>query len=352
MDTVKYFELNNEKKIIFIKLNNFIVYNKLQNVLKITKSLIDPYCKSWDTYKKLNNKYEYIYNSNKTLGLNFKPISRSYFKLHEIVHDHDIILDGKLIFCMAESPGGFIKNILDNTSSTHVYANSLSSPNRSIPSWNDAILKSNNVDILNGVDKTGNICNINNINNIIETIGYNKCDIITADGGIDYSNNYNNQELDSYDLILSEIYLALNLQKCDGVFILKVFDIFYYNTIQLLYILHLFYDNVYIAKLDTSRPSNSEKYIVCKGFKINNDNTIIINKIKDYIECNICLDLFVPIDFIISLYTYIDFFNNQQIHNINSTINLIKQKYNNNLIIFNHLENAKKWYKKYNIKNI
>ena len=42
------------------------------------------------------------------------PISRSYFKLKEIIKDHNIQVNGKNIFSMAEAPGGFIQELLEN----------------------------------------------------------------------------------------------------------------------------------------------------------------------------------------------------------------------------------------------
>ena len=50
---------------------------------------------------------------------------------------------------------------------------------------------------------------IENINDFISIIGENTCEFVTSDGGIDYSNNYNLQELSSYNLIFFEIYLMI-----------------------------------------------------------------------------------------------------------------------------------------------
>ena len=47
----------------------------------------------------------------------------------------------------------------------------------------------------------------------------------------------------------------------------KIFDIFTQATIDLLYLLSLLYEKVYIIKPNTSRIANSEKYVVCKKFK-------------------------------------------------------------------------------------
>ena len=64
------------------------------------------------------------------------------------------------------------------------------------------------------------------------------------------------------------------MQKKNGVFILKVFDIFLQPTIELIYLLSCFYKQVYIIKPHTSRRANSEKYVVCKYFKYKNTENI------------------------------------------------------------------------------
>ena len=57
------------------------------------------------------------------------------------------------------------------------------------------------------------------------------------------------------------------LQETGGTFILKIFDMFLKSTDDYIYLLSLFYNKVYIIKPQTSRLANSEKYIICKGFK-------------------------------------------------------------------------------------
>lgn len=75
---------------------------------------------------------------------------------------------------------------------------------------------------------------------------------------------------------------AIALQKQGGTFILKVFDIFAQATIDILYILSSLYEKCYIIKPNTSRNANSEKYIVCKLFKLN-DTTTLINKLSAFL---------------------------------------------------------------------
>ena len=45
-----------------------------------------------------------------------------------------------------------------------------------------------------------------------------------------------------------------------------MFDTFTHASIDILYILSSLYEKVYFYKPQTSRPGNSEKYIICKKF--------------------------------------------------------------------------------------
>jgi 23S rRNA U2552 (ribose-2'-O)-methylase RlmE/FtsJ len=108
-----------------------------------------------------------------------------------------------------------------------------------------------------------------------------KADFITADGGFEWINE-NYQEQEAYRLILGEIITALKIQKDGGTFIIKLFEIYTNITIKILAILSSLYDKTYMFKPFTSRPSNSERYMICKGYK-GSDNTII-NKLETLLE--------------------------------------------------------------------
>ena len=131
-----------------------------------------------------------------------------------------------------------------------------------------------------GYDNTGDINNIINIDHI-----YKKSKqlfyLITGDGGFDEGCNFNNKEQLHYNLILNEVYSAIKLQMTNGHFILKMFDIYTDTSIHLLYLLSLCYKEVFIYKPITSRPTNSEKYIICKYFNCDDNNrSTYIDKLK------------------------------------------------------------------------
>lgn len=349
---MKIFKLVNINDFIIKEINNYVINEELNNKLIKTKQKIDNYQSLWEIYKKNINLYEYIYISNNNINniCKINPISRSYFKLHEILHDFSILnnINDINICSIAESPGGFIQSLLYNIEFKNIniqkyYGISLISNDKKIPSWNRNIIKNKNIDILYGLKKNGDICDIDNIKSFIEIIGENKCDIVTCDGGIDYSDNYNNQELLSYDFIFYEILLSLHIQKNKGTLILKMFDLLNFNSIKILYLLNLCYSEINIIKPYTSRNTNSEKYIVCLNYKQNN-KVLKLLKTNCYTKK---INIDIPKKFIECINEYNNIFVNQQISNINTIINDIENK--NIIKNDKQISKAIEWCKIYNL---
>tara|TARA_B100001094_G_scaffold3232_1_gene2885 strand:- start:2495 stop:3592 length:1098 start_codon:yes stop_codon:yes gene_type:complete len=352
------FDHTHSKDIIEKGNRNRIIDKHLHKRLNDTKGLIDNYDKyKWDKYKKHLNPYEYIYiqsNIHKNI-CKVLPISRSYFKLHEILYDLNLLDNYKKvkITCIAEGPGGFIQSLLNilktrNIEIEKIYGITLLSEDNDIPSWNPIIESNTNVDILNGIDNTGDICNPNNLLDFIKKIEKNTCDIITCDGGIDYSEDYNNQELSSYEFIYNEIVLSLHLQREGGSLIIKMFDISYYSSIQFIYILYQCYDTVTIIKPYTSRNTNSEKYIVCKGYRY---NSRILELLNEYYNKKKNLIIHIPKSFFENIKFYNQIFIENQIKSINDIIDKINQ----NNIVFNkptqnQIDKAIEWCKSYDLE--
>ena len=152
--------------------------------------------------------------------------------------------------------------------------NNVGKHNKSVPGWkkSDYFLKSHpNIHIETGADKTGNILSMDNFLHCRAKYG-SSMDLITGDGGFDFSADFNNQEMNITQLLFAQMCYALCLQKYNGSFILKIFDCFMEHTVDILYILSAFYETVYITKPKTSRYANSEKYLVCKNFLLFDDS--------------------------------------------------------------------------------
>lgn len=243
-----------------------------------TKVLIENYLNQWDVMKKYTNQYEYIHTvipNTKNSVCKYNPISRSFFKLIEIIQTHNLFdnMPTNLnSFHLAEGPGGFIEAIATqrNNVNDNYYGMTLIDPtNSNIPGWKKSekfLAKFKNVHIEKGIDNTGNLYSAENLEYCYKKYA-NSMDIITGDGGFDFSIDFNKQEALSIRLIFSQIVFAICMQKKGGCFILKIFDFFLESTIDLIYLLSSVYETVEISKPSTSRTANSEKYIICKGFK-------------------------------------------------------------------------------------
>jgi 23S rRNA U2552 (ribose-2'-O)-methylase RlmE/FtsJ len=345
--------------------------NSLSYYLYNIKKQIDKHEREWDIYKKYTNPYEYI-NSivpyKKKSIAKHKPLSRSYYKMIEIMNTFNIDFSTSPIqsFHLAEGPGGFIEALLhkrNNKSDKYIGMTLIDNDNDpNIPAWkktSDFLNKNQNVVIETGADNTGNILSLENLVYCKNKYG-SSMDIITGDGGFDFSLDFNNQEISISRLLFAQMCFAVSMQKKRGIFILKIFDCFMEHSVDILYILSSFYDKVYIIKPQTSRYANSEKYIVCKDFlfdtsehffsflynafdKMSNDELPVYR----YLNVPICYY------FINKLEEYNAILGQQQIENIHYTISLIEHKYKqdkiDNLIKIN-IQKCIQWCLKNNIE--
>ena len=338
--------LSNNIKIEFLKKSKFkpCINISLSEYLIQVKELIDKYHKYWDSIKKYTNPYEFIHTNlpgtNTSISCK-KPISRAFFKLVEIYNTFNIINnDIPMInsFHLIEGPGGFIEctsYLRNNKKDSYIGMTLIDKNNKNIPGWKKSkiFLQNNkNVFLEYGETNDGNLFSYKNLQYCKEKYG-NTMDIITADGGFDFSIDFNKQETLVIRLILTQLIYAITLQSKGGTFILKMFDIFYKSSIQIIYLLSCLYEKVFVVKPDTSRYANSEKYIVCLNFtKQNTDHLYnkLVNILKifdniDFNEYDISSILSIPINsyFLKHIKEINAILGTQQIDNILTTINII-----------------------------
>ena len=128
--------------------------DKLKDKLDITKDKIDKVPHEWDVVKKIIHNYEYIYtsyNSRRNIAAK-RPISRSYFKLVEILYEFDINVEGDTL-CLAEAPGGFIQRLNELVKSSKIYGITLKG--KDVPHWNNSLLNMKNIIFLYGQKQNG-----------------------------------------------------------------------------------------------------------------------------------------------------------------------------------------------------
>jgi len=348
---------------------NFFISETLANYLYISKNKIETNIDKWDNYKKIINPYEYIhscvYKSKNSIS-KLIPISRSFYKLIEFVNVFDLVdLDKDKIetFHLAEGPGGFIEAMIylrhNSKNEDDIYHGiTLSDSKTSVPNWRKLMEKYNhyynfgNIHLLDGKNNKGNLMDYENLEECCK-LYQNKIELITADGGFDFSLNFAEQEVSATKLLFVQIMYAIIMQKKGGHFVIKFFDMFTYPSIELLYILKSFYKDVIITKPNTSRFANSERYIICKNFKVTNSSlflSVFVLILKDleknkekYIST--ILNIKIPYYFVSNLEQTNIIIGKQQITTINNTLQLIQNSKSEKImkIVKNNIEKCVKW---------
>jgi len=344
-----------------------VVSNSLSYYLYEIKEKIDKREHEWDNFKKITNPYEYVDSAISAKKKNIskhRPLSRSYYKMIEIIHTFELVNDKKPIksFHLAEGPGGFIEalvNVRKNIADTYIGMTLIDDKNdHNIPGWKKTqffLNQNKNVFIESGKDKTGNILSIANLNDCRDRYGSSR-DFITADGGFDFSIDFNKQEISISQLLFAQMCYAVTMQAKNGSFVLKIFDCFMQHTIDVLTILSSFYENVYIMKPNTSRYANSERYIICKNFLfgscdnffpfINNAFTKMLSIDMSKLYIHRFLSIPTPICFINKVEEYNAILGQQQIENIHHTIILIdnhQQQDKINTLMTTNIQKSIQW---------
>jgi cap1 methyltransferase len=175
---------------------------------------------------------------------------------------------------VAEGPGGFIEAFLDRAETnrkkvTKAFGMTLKPNGSNIPGWRRAhtfLQKHPEIIIHYGKDGTGDIYKAPNQASFIDLCNP-KVILYTADGGFDFSQDYSTQEKDVYPLLISSALIGLQCLQTEGLFIMKLFDIFGEPTHFLIRQITYCFKDWILYKPATSRPCNSERYLICRGFK-------------------------------------------------------------------------------------
>ena len=220
----------------------------------------------------------------------------------------------------------------------------------------DFLLHNPIVQIENGADGTGDLTHAENLKYCWDHY-HGTMDLITGDGGFDFSIDFNRQEISSTQLIFCQIAFAIAMQAKGGTFIIKFFDTFTPASLDLLYLLSTLYDKVYFVKPNTSRCANSEKYIVCKYFRL--EKTLdIVKKIYDLME-NFHKDKYIlrilTVDiqkiYSIRIEEFNAIYGQHQLESISNTLQIISEPCTEKLHNMNkkHILKCKGWCKKHDM---
>ena len=298
----------------------------------------------------------------------YPVFSRAYFKIFEMIQDFHLLSSWVnkpiTVACLAEGPGGFIQAILDfrhyqhghlwTKDSIHAITLKKSSPGSPIQDWTHPRAskyfervkeKGISLNLSYGKD-TGDLLDVEQIQAFVQQVQktpLDKAQLVTADGGIELKSDqeYSLQELFNAKLFYAEMLTALSILDRGGHFVIKIYDIFYQITTDILLLMSYYFDSITIHKPLTSRSANSEKYIVCQGFngisqQHLNQLYTIFDKWLDtepyirYLDNSQFVQQWIFIveapesPFKSNIATYNNYFMSHQINKINEGITLIK----------------------------
>jgi len=237
----------------------------------------------WELVKKMVNPYEMVYTHedphfHPSIAV-IKPLSRSYFKLIEILSVLEFYenlpkqIPKIRTAHIAEGPGGFIQAIVDLTERNKktlqlATAMTLKPTDQRVPGWRRAssfLQHHREVRLHYGADGTGDVYKVGNQDSFVRAIAPS-VNLFTADGGFDFSINYDIQEQRVYHLLVCSATIGLRCLSTDGSFVLKLFDIFSESTIILIGLISRCFKEWTLYKPALSRPCNSERYFLGRGF--------------------------------------------------------------------------------------
>lgn len=253
----------------------------LRGRLAAAKDRIGMNRKEWESVRGAMNPYERVMTGPPCVssadGTTSHPVSRAFFKMWEIMADQPFLLPsprvaGRFAY-LAEAPGAFVQAVVTarlaaggGRGDSHLGISL--TRGSATPAWrlHGGWLGANNVRLTSGADGTGDITRACNIEHLARECA-GSCDLVTGDGGVDVSSDFNDQEEKSARLIAAEALACLVLLRPGGGCVIKVFEAWGEDTVDVLSAMMARFDRSFIIKPKTSRPGNSERYLVCGGFR-------------------------------------------------------------------------------------
>lgn len=213
-----------------------------------------------------------------------KSMTNAWLKCWEMIYVFRLIpLKGHVnLFCNAELPGAFIfalnHFIKTKTNTTYDWvANSLYPSQSMILDDEFKLYERCPSHWLMSPQHNGDVTDPTMID-VIATRCQRRIDVYTSDIGIEIGTSYHDQEYKEAHLNLGQMLCALRTLKEGGSMVCKTFMFFYPLSMSILYLTSLCFTEFFIYKPETSRPRNSEVYVIGKGFVYNESVVVRLTK--------------------------------------------------------------------------
>ncbi len=259
----KYDELTSDKL-----LKDLNTYKKFLDDFKGNYQM---FTKSMDAYFGLKSVIKKKYNG--------QAVSNAWLKMYEMLTYYtksgDLKIKSKLaMFGNAELPGAFLSAtnhfLADHFPKTKFKWLACSYLGEDPTKLGDTygIYKHNRDNWLMGPDLVGDLTKIDDIKAIAKKVNIaGGVDLYTSDAGIDVEGDYAGQEKKTLSLNYGQILSGLSVLNIGGCMITKQYTYMSKFNQTLINYLSTIFKSFYICKPLTSRPANSEIYLVGCGFK-------------------------------------------------------------------------------------
>ena len=263
-------------------------YKLLEEVNNKQKKVFEKYEKEKKIFKDLHEAYD-IFNKSKKKEIegliNGQNITNAWIKIYELLNNYKLLEDtkdkGKILhFDNYALPGSFILAI------NHYIKTNINFPDNFVYDWKASSLIGE--DKLNDTYRlvtnyskhwlidyedpnSGNVISKKNQEFWREYFKnndgkYGSVDLYTSDVGFEKITTYKNKEIGHLPLNIGQILAALLTLKEGGSMIVKQYTFFESLNISLYAILTNVFEEVHISKPVTSRPTNTETYIIGKNY--------------------------------------------------------------------------------------
>lgn len=186
------------------------------------------------------------------------PVNRAYSKLHEIILTCGLPRTVRTSVHLCEAPGGFVQCTRDYLAATNW-------------TWRAVTLPSNaaRTGYIPSPDPTlpydcGGFTFVDVTSHSTLDELKNDADLVTADGAFD--TNHATLESDHVTLLRAQCRMIVHAIAPGGTAVVKFFEGFEAETRQTLAWLSSHFESGCIVKPTTSRPTNSERYFLCRHF--------------------------------------------------------------------------------------
>lgn len=185
-------------------------------------------------------------------------INRAYHKMHEIVLSCALRpVTTSLHLC--EAPGGFVQCTSDHLRSETGWTWRAVTLRDGVPLSPAIVSRTDGTflfaDVLTEQDR---------VTSEVGEAFPNGVELVTADGAT--AMQHDNIEEEHHPLAMAQVRIALRCLAANGMFVLKLFECLHPRTRDLIAALTRCFDSVSLIKPGSSRPTNSERYLVCRAF--------------------------------------------------------------------------------------